>query len=117
EVDVVSKIVIVGAVGGGATAAGQIRFYDPDADITIFDRDSTMSYAACGTPYAIGNIIKEPESLLMADPQQFKEKRNIDVFLKHEVLEIRREAKQLLVRNLDSGEQFVESYDTLILAP
>nr|WP_316047501.1 hypothetical protein [Planococcus glaciei] len=45
-----SKIVIVGAVGGGATAAGQIRFYDPDADITIFDRDSTMSYAACGTP-------------------------------------------------------------------
>ncbi|WKA49974.1 CoA-disulfide reductase [Planococcus liqunii] len=112
-----SKIVIVGAVGGGATVAGQIRFYDPDADITIFDRDSTMSYAACGTPYVIGNIIKEPESLLMADPQQFKEKRNIDVFLKHEVLEIQRQFKQVLVRNLDSGEQFAEPYDTLILAP
>lgn len=112
-----SKIVIVGAVGGGATVAGQIRFYDPDADITIFDRDATMSYAACGTPYVIGQVIQEPESLLMADPRQFKEKRNIDVFLKHEVLEIYRDSKQLLVRNLDSGEQFAESYDTLILSP
>ena len=112
-----SEIVIVGAVGGGATVAGQIRFYDPGANITIFDRDTTMSYAACGTPYVIGNIIKEPESLLMADPQQFKEKRNIDVFLRHEVLEIQRDAKQLVVRNLDSGEQFAKPYDTLILAP
>jgi CoA-disulfide reductase len=113
----VSKIVIIGAVGGGATVAGQIRFYDPDARIAIFDRDTTMSYAACGTPYVIGNVIQEPESLLMADPQQFKEKRNIDVFLRHEVLKINRDEKQLTIRNLDTGEQFAEPYDTLILAP
>lgn len=112
-----SKVVIVGAVGGGATVAGQIRFYNPRADITIFDRDSTMSYAACGTPYVIGNVIKEPESLLMADPEQFKEKRNIDVFLQHEVLEIQRDRKQLIVLSLESGKQFAEPYDTLILAP
>ncbi|WKA57583.1 CoA-disulfide reductase [Planococcus shenhongbingii] len=112
-----SKIVIVGAVGGGATVAGQIRFYDKNAEITIFDRDSTMSYAACGTPYAIGNVIEDPSSLLMTDPQQFKKERNINVFLKHEVLEIQRDNKQLLVKDLNTGKQFTESYDTLILAP
>lgn len=111
------KIVIVGAVGGGATVAGQIRFYDQDAKITVFDRDSTMSYAACGTPYAIGGVIEETQSLLMADPQQFEEKRNIDVYLEHEVLEINRTEKSVLVKNLKTGEVFHEAYDFLILSP
>ena len=111
------KIVIVGAVGGGATVAGQIRFYDKDVKITVFDRDSTMSYAACGTPYVIGKVIEEKESLLMANPQQFKEKRNIDVFLEHEVLEIHREVKRISVQNLKTGEKFDENYDVLILSP
>ncbi|MCJ1907008.1 CoA-disulfide reductase [Planococcus ruber] len=111
------KIVVVGAVGGGATVAGQIRFYDKDAKITVFDRDSTMSYAACGTPYAIGGVIEDTESLLMADPEQFKEKRNIDVWLEHEVMEINRAEKSVLVKNLKTGECFHEPYDFLILSP
>lgn len=111
------KIVIIGAVGGGATAAGQIRFYDPEARIIVFDRDSTMSYAACGTPYVIGDVIEDERSLIMADPEQFKTKRNIDVKLRHEVLKIDRAEKTVLVRNLETGEQFEEPYDLLILAP
>lgn len=111
------KIVIVGAVGGGATAAGQIRFYDPDAHITVFDRDSTMSYAACGTPYVIGNVIEDEQSIIMTNPEKFKQKRDIDVKLRHEVLEIDRAAKTVLVRNMETAEQFKEPYDALILAP
>ena len=111
------KIVIIGAVGGGATAAGQIRFYDPDARILVFDRDSTMSYAACGTPYVIGGVIEDEHSIIMTDPEKFKKKRDVDVKLQHEVLEIDREAKQVHVRNLVTGEQFQESYDALILSP
>lgn len=111
------KIIIIGAVGGGATVAGQIRFYNEDVSITIYDRDDTMSYAACGTPYVIGEIIEDPESLLMADPKSFKEKRDIDVFLQHEVLEIHRGDKRITVKNLQTNEVFNETYDTLILSP
>ncbi|WP_256204478.1 NAD(P)/FAD-dependent oxidoreductase [Planococcus faecalis] len=112
-----NKIVIVGAVGGGATAAGQLRFYDPDVQIIVFDRDSTMSYAACGTPYVIGGVIEDEESIIMTDPKRFKKKRDIDVHMRHEVIAIDRAAKKVLVHNLESGEQFEESYDALILAP
>lgn len=110
------KIVIIGAVGGGATVASQIRYYDKESSITVFDRDATMSYAACGTPYVIGGVIEEPESLLVADPFSFKEKRNIDVFMKHEALEIDRFKKTIAVKDLVSGKEFNESYDVLILA-
>lgn len=111
------KVVIIGAVGGGATVAAQIRFYDEEAQIIVYDRDDTMSYAACGTPYVVGQVIEDPESLLIADPQSFKEKRNIDVFLQHEALEIHRNEKRLTVKNLQTGKVFDETYDTLILAP
>lgn len=111
------KIVIVGAVGGGATVASQIRFYDEEAEITVYDRDSTMSYAACGTPYAIGQVIEDPESLLIADAQSFKDKRNIDVSLQHEAIGIRRDEKRLTVKNRKTGQVFDEPYDVLILAP
>lgn len=111
------KIVIVGAVSGGATAAGQLRFYNKETVIKIFDRDSVMSYAACGTPYAIGGVIEDEETLLITTPEQFKEKRNIGVHLKHEVIGIDRKQKSVQVKNLETGEEFVESYDKLILSP
>src|SRR5690606_24594426 len=111
------KIVIVGAVGGGATVAGQIRFYDPDAHIVVFDRESTMSYAACGTPYVIGGVIEDERSIIMTDPEKFKKKRDVNVKLQHEVLKIDREGKKVHVRNLVTGEQFQESYDAIILSP
>ncbi len=111
------KVIIVGAVGGGATAAGQLRFYDKEMSITVYDRDSTMSYAACGTPYVIGEVIEDETSILMADPEQFQQKRNIDVKLEHEVVEILRPEKKIHVRNLKTGDEFHDSYDALILSP
>ncbi len=110
------KIVIIGAVGGGATVASQIRFYDKESSIKVFDRDATMSYAACGTPYVIGDVIEDPESILVADPISFKEKRNIDVFMNHEALEINQAEKTIAIKNLGSGKEFNESFDVLILA-
>ncbi|ANU27748.1 CoA-disulfide reductase [Planococcus versutus] len=111
------KVVIIGAVGGGATVAGQLRFYDSDMHIVVFDRDSTMSYAACGTPYVIGNVIQDEQSIIMTTPEKFKKKRDVTVKLHHEVLMINRDAKTVLVKNMITGEQFEEPYDTLILAP
>lgn len=111
------KVIIVGAVGGGATAAGQLRFYDKEMSITVYDRDSTMSYAACGTPYVIGEVIEDETSILMANPEQFQQKRNIDVRLEHEVMEILRAEKKVRVRNLKTGGEFHDSYDALILSP
>lgn len=111
------KVIIVGAVGGGATAAGQLRFYDKEMSITVYDRDSTMSYAACGTPYVIGEVIEDETSILMADPEQFQKKRDIDVRLEHEVVEILRSEKKVRVRNLKTGGEFHDSYDALILSP
>jgi NADPH-dependent 2,4-dienoyl-CoA reductase/sulfur reductase-like enzyme len=112
-----NKVIIVGAVGGGATAASQLRYYDKEMEITVYDRDSTMSYAACGTPYVIGGVIEEESSIIMATPEQFQDKRNIAVLMEHEIIEIRRSEKQVLVRNLVTGEEFTDSYDALILSP
>ena len=74
-------------------------------EITVYDRDSTMSYAACGTPYVIGGVIEEESSIIMATPEQFQDKRNIAVLMEHEIIEIRRAEKQVLVRNLGTGEE------------
>lgn len=111
------KIVVIGAVAGGATVASQIRFYEKEAKIVIFDQDETMSYAACGMPYVIGGEIKEPDDLLATTPEEFKEKRNIDVHLKHRVTNINRQQKVVEVLNLETQQTFEESYDLLILSP
>lgn len=111
------KIVVVGAVAGGATVASQIRFYDKDAQIVIFDQDEIMSYGACGMPYVIGGEISDPQDLIAATPEEFKSQKNIDVRLKHRVSAINRQQKKVKVLNLDTQENFEESYDVLILSP
>ncbi len=112
-----SKIVVVGAVAGGATVASQIRFYNPKAEIVVFDLDDTMSYAACGMPYYIGGEVVEADKLIAATPELFKSKKKIEVKLKHQVLEINRDQKNVTVKNLETGETFKESYDILVLSP
>jgi len=111
------KIVVIGAVAGGATVASQIRFYDSEAQIVIFDQDETMSYAACGMPYVIGGEIKDADQLLATTPKEFKDKRNIDVHLKHRVTTINRQQKVVEVLNLETQQTVEESYDLLILSP
>lgn len=111
------KIVVIGAVAGGATVASQIRYYDQEAQIVIFDQDDTMSYGACGMPYFISGEIEQADHLIAATPEDFKNKKNIEVHLQHRVTHIDRQRKVIEVFNIQTQQSFEESYDALILSP
>ena len=111
------KVVIVGGVAGGASAAARLRRLDEKAEIIIFERTGYVSYANCGLPYFIGGIIEEKEDLTLQTPESFRSRFNIDVRVRHEVLGIDRARKKVSVRNLDTGAEYDESYDKLILSP
>ena len=111
------KVVIVGGVAGGATAATRIRRLDEHAQITVFERSGYISYANCGLPYYIGEVIEDSEELTLQTPESFQTRFRIDVKVKHEVIDIDVKRKTVTVRNLDTGEEFEEGYDKLILSP
>ena len=111
------KVVIVGGVAGGASAAARLRRLDEHAEIIIFERGEYISYANCGLPYYIGGEITNKKSLTLQTPQSFKNRFNIDVRTFNEVIGINREAKTVTVKNVKTGEEFEESYDKLILSP
>ncbi len=110
------KILIVGGVAGGATAAARLRRLSETAKIIVFERGPYISYANCGLPYYLGGEIAERSTLTLQTPANFKKRYNIDVRVKHEVIGINRSAKSVSVKNLDSGEVYTESYDKLILS-
>ncbi len=111
------KVVIVGGVAGGATAAARIRRLSEKADITIFERSGYISYANCGLPYYIGEVITDPDELTLQTPESFNRRFNINVKIKHEVTAIHPEKKTVTVKNLENGKIFEENYDRLLLAP
>ena len=111
------KIVIVGGVAGGATAAARIRRLDEGARITVFERSGYVSYANCGLPYYIGGEIADREELTLQTPEGFRERFNVDVRVRHEVMKLDPEKKRVTVRNLETGEEFQEPYDALVLSP
>lgn len=111
------KVVIVGGVAGGATAAARIRRLDENAEIIIFERSGYVSYANCGLPYYIGGEIADKEDLFLQTPQGFWSRFKIDVRTLHEVTKINRERKTVTVLDKMSGKVFEESYDKLILSP
>lgn len=111
------KVVIVGGVAGGATAAARIRRLDETAEITVFERSGYISYANCGLPYYIGEVITDPEELTLQTPESFFARFRIHMKVHHEVTAIHPEQKTILVKNLETGEEFEESYDKLILSP
>ena len=111
------KVVIVGGVAGGATAAARIRRLDEQAEIVVFERSGYISYANCGLPYYIGGIIEDPEALTLQTPESFFCRFRIHVKVYHEVIAIHPEKKTVSVRKLESGEVFEESYDKLLLSP
>ena len=111
------KIVIVGGVAGGATAAARIRRLDEKAEIVIFERSGYISYANCGLPYYIGGVISDPEDLTLQTPEKFFARFHVDVRVRHEVTAIHPDEKTVLARNLETGEEFEEKYDKLILSP
>lgn len=110
------KLVIVGGVAGGASAAARARRLSEEAEIVMFERGEFISFANCGLPYHVSNVIPERSSLLVMTPPKFKARMNIDVRILHEVTRINRDRKTVTVRNLHTGETFEESYDKLILA-
>ncbi len=111
------KIVIVGGVAGGATAAARIRRLDEKSEIVVFERSGYISYANCGLPYYIGDVITDPEELTLQTPESFFSRFRIDMKIHHEVIDIHPEQKTVSVKNLESGEEFEEAYDKLILSP
>ena len=111
------KVVIVGGVAGGATAAARIRRLDEQAEIVVFERSGFVSYANCGLPYYIGDVITDPEALTLQTPESFFSRFRVIMKVRHEVIAIHPERKTVSVKNLETGENFEESYDKLILSP
>ena len=111
------KIVIVGGVAGGATAAARIRRLNEQAEIVVFERSGYISYANCGLPYYIGDVITDPEELTLQTPESFFSRFRVNMKVRHEVTAIHPDRKTVSVKNLQTGEEFEESYDKLILSP
>ena len=111
------KVVIVGGVAGGATAAARIRRLNEQAEIVVFERSGYISYANCGLPYYIGGVITDPEELTLQTPESFFSRFRVNMKVRHEVTAIHPEEKTVSVKNLETGEEFEESYDKLILSP
>ena len=111
------KVVIVGGVAGGATAAARIRRLDEKAEIVVFERSGYISYANCGLPYYIGGVIADPEDLTLQTPESFYSRFRIRMKVHHEVTAIHPDRKTVSVKDLNTGEAFEESYDKLLLSP
>ena len=111
------KVVIVGGVAGGATAAARIRRLDEQAEIVVFERSGFISYANCGLPYYIGGVIEDPEELTLQTPESFFSRFRIQMKVQHEVTAIHPDRKTVSVKNLETGEAFEEGYDKLLLSP
>lgn len=111
------KVVIVGGVAGGASAAARLRRLDEQAEIIVFERTGFVSYANCGLPYYIGGVIEEESALTVQSPKGFWDRFHITVKASHEVSAIHPEEHTVEVHNLETGEHFIETYDKLILSP
>ena len=111
------KVVIVGGVAGGASAAARIRRLDETAEILVFERSGFVSYANCGLPYYIGGVIQEQEELTLQTPESFWKRFRIDVRVWHEVTAIDPTAKTVTVHALETGKVSMETYDKLVLSP
>lgn len=111
------KVVIVGGVAGGASAAARLRRLDEEAEIVVFERSGYISYANCGLPYYIGGTITDPGALTLQTPESFDSRFRVDMRVNHEVTAIDPEGKTVTVKNLVTGEEFEEAYDKLILSP
>lgn len=111
------KLLIIGGVAGGASAAARARRLSEKAEIVLFERGEYISFANCGLPYHIGGVIKERQNLLIQTPEAFKARFNIDVRVQSEVTRIDREKKEVEVKEVRTGRVYRETYDKIILAP
>lgn len=110
------KVIIVGGVAGGASAAARLRRLDETAEITMYERSGYISYANCGLPYYVGGVITNQSDLTLQTPQSFYNRFRVNVKVLHEVIDINVNDKTITVKNLASGEIFTDSYDKLVLS-
>lgn len=110
------KVIVVGGVAGGASAAARIRRLDESAVINVYEQGEHVSYSNCGLPYLLSGVIPTADRLVMNTPEDFARRYNISMHTRHRVTEIDRTGKRVLVRDLTGGREFWDSYDTLVLS-
>jgi len=110
------KIVIVGGVAAGASAAAKARRCSEEAEIILYEKGDAISYANCGLPYFVGGVIRDRNHLLISDPVFFRERFNVEAKTRHEVVDVDAKGKTITVVDLDASATFVQPYDKLILA-
>lgn len=110
------KVIIIGGVAAGMSAASKIRRSDENAIITVYEKGVETSYGACGLPYYISGANDDVDLLRIRKPQEFRDKQNIDIKLLHEVVSVNTELKQVEVTNLTTGEKFTDNYDKLVIS-
>jgi NADPH-dependent 2,4-dienoyl-CoA reductase/sulfur reductase-like enzyme len=111
------KVVIIGGVAGGASAAARLRRNDENVEIIMFEKGEYISFANCGLPYYIGETITERDALILQTPEAMNARFGIDVRVHSEVLKINKEEKNVIVKNHITNEEYSESYDVLVLSP
>lgn len=111
------KTLIVGGVAGGASAAARLRRLDESAEIIVLERGDYVSFANCGLPYYIGDVITDRNNLTLQTPESFRARFHIDVRVNNEAVKINPEVQTVTIKNLKSGEIYTENYDNLILSP
>ena len=110
------KIAVIGGVAAGTSAAARAKRKMPDAEITIFEKDTDISYSGCGLPYYISNLIEEREDVIIYTPQRFAEKKDVAVKSQHQVQEIKPQAKKIIVKNLKTDNTQEVEYDKLLIS-
>ena len=111
-----SKVLIIGGVAGGASCAARLRRLDPESQITILERGEYISYANCGLPYHVGDVIRSRDALLLMTPELMRDRFDVEVRVQNEALSIDREKKVVKVRDIAGGKEYEEPYDTLVIA-
>lgn len=111
------KLVVVGGVAGGASAAARVRRLDAKAEIVMFERGEHVSFSNCALPYHLSGTVANSDALVLMTPEKFRAQHAIDARTNSEVIAIKRQEKKVVVKNLLTGEEYEESYDKLVLAP
>ena len=111
------KIIVVGGVAGGASAAARLRRLDENAAVTVYERGADASFSNCSLPFLLSGIVPTADALVMVTPEKFRAQYNLDVRTRHEVAEIDRAGKRVRVKDLEAGTEFWDGYDQLVLSP
>lgn len=111
------RILVIGGVAGGASAAARARRIDESAEVIMFERGPNVSFSNCSLPFHLSGIVENSEDLVLMCPEKFKSQYNIEARVNSEVVKINREDKKLVIKNLETGEEYEESYDKLVLSP